>query len=158
MIPAATAPRWNDASMPKTYHLTRTMKAMTPTLNWMARSGMMGGAEVLTVRGRTTGEPRSTPVTPLEHDGTLWLVSPYGIVAWVRNLRASGEATLTRRGTTRRFSAREASPEEAGPVLKRYVTAVSIVRPYFAAVPDDPTEAFVAEAAGHPVFALTEIR
>ena len=51
---------------------------------------------LLTVTGRRSGTLRSTPVTLVEEGGRRWLVSPYGDVAWVRNLRAAGRATLSR--------------------------------------------------------------
>ncbi len=42
-----------------------------------------------TVPGRKSGVPRTTPVALGERDGRRWLVSPYGEVDWVRNLRAA---------------------------------------------------------------------
>jgi hypothetical protein len=47
--------------------------------------------------------------------------------------------------------------EEAGPVLKRYVAIATATRPYFAADPDAPVDAFTAEADQHPVFELIPI-
>ena len=61
----------------------------------------------------------------------------------------SAEADMPRiSGSTR--SART----DAAPILQTYVRKVRIVRPYFDAAPDDPLEAFVAEASRHPVFRL----
>ena len=60
---------------------------------------------------------------------------------------------LARRRDTRDYTIREASPEEAGPVLKRYVRLAPSTRPYFQAT-KDPVEDFVAEADRHPVFEL----
>jgi hypothetical protein len=62
--------------------------------------------------------------------------------------------TLTRRGRSEEVEVTELDPQEAAPVLKRYVENVAIVRPYFDARPDDPPEAFVGDAAEHPVFRL----
>jgi deazaflavin-dependent oxidoreductase (nitroreductase family) len=45
---------------------------------------------LLTVRGRKTGQPYSTPVTLVEENGERWLVAPYGEVGWVRNLGLRG--------------------------------------------------------------------
>ena len=61
---------------------------------------------------------------------------------------------LARRRDTRDYTIREASPEEAGPVLKRYVRLAPSTRPYFQATKDSPVEDFVAEADRHPVFEL----
>jgi deazaflavin-dependent oxidoreductase (nitroreductase family) len=115
---------------------------------------MVPGSYLLTVRGRKTGRPRTLPVTVAEHDGKRWLVAPYGPVSWVHNARAAGEVTLSRRSTKRAYAVREATAQEAGPVLKRYVKVASATRPYFAATKDSPVEDFVAEADRHPVFEL----
>jgi hypothetical protein len=55
---------------------------------------------LLTVRGRVTGEPHATPVVPVIRDGDVWVVSPYGEVAWVRNVRRATQLEL-RRGDER---------------------------------------------------------
>jgi hypothetical protein len=61
---------------------------------------------------------------------------------------------LTRRGHAVEYTLREVSPDEAGPVLKRYVTLAKVTRPYFRAHPDAPAPDFAAEADRHPVFEL----
>lgn len=109
---------------------------------------------LLTVAGRRSGRPHSTPVTLVEEGGRRWLVAPYGEVAWVRNLRAAGKATLSRGGRTEAVAVREIKPEEAAPVLKWYVTRVPITRPYFDVRPESDLAAFRAEAPRHPVFAI----
>ncbi len=109
---------------------------------------------LLTVTGRRSGAPRSTPVTLVEEGGRRWLVSPYGEVAWVRNLRATGRATLSRCGHAVEIAVREVGADEAAPVLKMYITRVPITRPYFDVKPDSDLAAFVAEAPRHPVFAI----
>lgn len=109
---------------------------------------------LLTVAGRRSGAPRSTPVTLVEEGGQRWLVAPYGEVAWVRNLRVAGRATLSRGGRTEAIAVREITAEEAAPVLKWYVTRVPITRPYFDVRPESDLAAFRAEAPRHPVFAI----
>jgi len=112
------------------------------------------GTYLLTVAGRRSGAPRSTPVTLVEEGGGRWLVAPYGEVAWVRNLRAAGRATLSRGGRTDEISVREVGVEEAAPVLEMYVTRVPITRPFFDVGPESDLAAFRAEAPRHPVFAI----
>lgn len=51
---------------------------------------------LLTVRGRTSGQPRTTPVAIIEHEHKRYLLALYGVVDWVRNLRAAGGATRIR--------------------------------------------------------------
>lgn len=114
------------------------------------------GMHLLTVRGRTSGLPRTTPVSLIGHQGRRWLVAPYGEVGWVRNLRAAGEAGLRRAGTAERCLAREATIEEAVPVLRSYLRQFKlVVGPYFDVTPSSPDAAFAAEAPRHPVFLLT---
>ncbi|HEX2142371.1 MAG TPA: nitroreductase family deazaflavin-dependent oxidoreductase [Candidatus Limnocylindria bacterium] len=119
----------------------------------LARAGV-GPIELLTTEGRVSGRPHTVPVVPIDHAGTRWLVAPYGPVAWVHNARARGVVTL-RYGRRRRvYAVREATPMEAAPILKRYVTVATRTRHRFAATVDAPVEAFIAEAADHPVFQL----
>ena len=109
---------------------------------------------LLTTRGRKTGRPRTIPVVPVDADGTMWLVAPYGAVSWVRDVRADGRVSLRYGRSTHRYVAREASAEEAGPILKRYVAVATKTRGQFDAAVDAPVRDFVAEADRHPVFQL----
>ena len=123
----------------------------------LVRVGLVPRSCLLTTRGGKTGRTRTNPVVPVELGGRRWLVAPYGPVSWVHNARAAGQVSLSRRRDTRDYAIREVSPEEAGPVLKRYVRIAPATRRYFLATMDSPVEDFVAEAAGHPVFELTPI-
>ena len=120
----------------------------------LARLGK-GPAWELIVIGRRSGEPRTVPVTPIEVDGSRYLVAPYGAVPWVHNIRAADGATLSRGGSKQRITVVEAEPEEAGPVLFAYFSDLEkIVGGYFD-VPEAPTvDDFVGVAADHPVFRI----
>jgi len=115
--------------------------------------------------GRTCSPPGAArppglvpnPVVPVEHDGRRWLVAPYGPVSWVHNARAAGRVSLTRRRDTQEYAICEVSPEEAGPILRRYIRTAPATRRYFQATTDSAAEDFVAEAACHPVFELTPV-
>jgi deazaflavin-dependent oxidoreductase (nitroreductase family) len=107
---------------------------------------------LLTVPGRRTGRPRSTPVTLIEEDGQRWLVAPYGPVGWVHNARAAGQVQLSRGRRSETVRVKELAPEAAAPILKAYLERVPITRPYFDVTPDAPLAAFAAEAPQHPVF------
>ena len=121
----------------------------------LVRVGLVPRSCLLTTRGGKTGRPRTNPVVPVELGGRCWLVAPYGPVSWVHNARAAGRVSLTRRRDTRDYVIREVTPDEAGPVLKRYVRIAPATRRYFQATKDSPVEDFVAEAARHPVIELT---
>jgi deazaflavin-dependent oxidoreductase (nitroreductase family) len=73
----------------------------------------VGPNTLLTVRGRTSGEPRSVGIAVVEIGGRRWIVGAYGDVHWVRNLRAAGEGELLIDGRTRHFQSREYDPAEA---------------------------------------------
>jgi deazaflavin-dependent oxidoreductase (nitroreductase family) len=122
----------------------------------LARAGI-GPFWLLTTRGRKTGRPHTSPVTLVEQDGRTWLVAPYGAVSWVHNARAAGRVGIRRGRGSFDHTIREAGPDEAAPVLKRYVGIASATRPYFQASKDAPVELFRAEAHRHPVFELTVI-
>ncbi len=111
---------------------------------------------LLTVRGRRTGQPRTTPIRVLRFDGHEWLVAPYGEVAWVRNARAAGEVQLRHGRRTRTVSVVECDAEQSGPVLREYIRKEPVTRPYFDVKAGDPVSAFTAEAARHPVFRVAE--
>jgi deazaflavin-dependent oxidoreductase (nitroreductase family) len=110
----------------------------------LARAGI-GPIQLLTTYDRRTGEPHTNPVVAVEHGGTRWLVAPYGTVGWVRNAREDGRVRLRYGRTTQDYAIREAGPDEAGPVLKRYVAVATKTRVQFEATKESP-------AAGLPPF------
>ena len=140
--------------MARTYHLGFTRRAVNSIMGAMTRRGL-GSTYLLTTTGARTGLDRTTPVIPVETGGQRYLVSPYGDVGWVHNVRASGQITLGRGDQSDAFEAREVSAEEAGPVLRQYLGTARVTAPFFDAKRDDPVEAFVAEADRHPVFHLS---
>lgn len=141
--------------MAATYRLSPGRRAANRLVRLLLKLGLMPGPTyLLTVPGRRSGRPLSTPVTLVEEADARWLVAPYGDVAWVRNARAAGQVTLSRGRHAEIVPIRELSAADAAPVLQRYVTRVPITRPYFDATPDSPLAAFEAEAPRHPVFAV----
>jgi deazaflavin-dependent oxidoreductase (nitroreductase family) len=139
-----------------TFEQTRLRRLGNMFIAPLARLGVAGRrTHVLTVPGRKTGVPRSTPVQLVFLDGRKWLVAPYGEGDWVRNARAAGAVELTRARKTERVVVEEVGPNEAAPVLREYLRQTPIVKRYFDATSDSPLEAFAAEAARHPVFRLS---
>jgi len=139
------------------FHPSRARRVGDAIMSVVVRAGLVPSTYLLTTRGRKTGRPLTHPVTVVERDGRRWLVSPYGVVSWVRNARAAGRVRLGRRGDWGEYAVREVPAGEAGPVLKRYVGVATATRPYFGADKDAPVEDFVAEADRHPVFELLPI-
>jgi deazaflavin-dependent oxidoreductase (nitroreductase family) len=128
----------------------------------IARFAKMGisvyGSRILYVRGRKSGQWRSTPVNPMTLDGTRYLVSPRGNTEWVRNLRATGytgELHLGRRVEHFRATevADEAKPAVLRVYLKRWAWEVgSFFEPGINAKSSDET--LLGVAAGYPVFRI----
>jgi deazaflavin-dependent oxidoreductase (nitroreductase family) len=148
---------WGRTKAIHPYHPSRAQALGNKVLTRMVRRGR--GPEfisLLTVPGRITGEPHTTPVVPVEHDDERWLVAPFGEVGWVRNARASGHVDLARGDDVRTYEIDEVDPQEAVPVLRDYLSMPSAryVRDYFDVTADSPDEAIAAEAPRHPVFAL----
>ena len=144
--------------MAKTLHLTAFDRIGDALFIALLRAGVkMGTMSLLTVRGRKSGHLHTVPVLLIEQDGQRWLVAPYGVVQWVRNIRAAGTATLTRGRRSETISVTELPAQEAAPILKLYLVKATAVRPYFDATIDSPLEAFEREAAQHPVFLITTV-
>src|SRR5260370_42679905 len=73
----------------------KCVEILNPIAQRMLGAGFpMGPNALITIRGRKSGEPRTTPVALIEIGGRRWVSSPFGDVNWVRNLRVAGEATL----------------------------------------------------------------
>jgi deazaflavin-dependent oxidoreductase (nitroreductase family) len=114
------------------------------------------GSRVLEVPGRSSGQPRRTPVNLLLFEGERFLVAPRGETQWVRNLRVSGKGRLLvgRRGAE--FTSVELEDEEKPPILRAYLKRWKFeVGVFFDGVgPDSSDEEMLAAAAKHPVFRL----
>jgi deazaflavin-dependent oxidoreductase (nitroreductase family) len=83
------------AKRAKTSGIPAWVPYFNPIARFLLASGVPIGPDVLlTVRGRKSGLPRTTPVTVCENTGRRGLISPFGETDWVRNLRASGRATI----------------------------------------------------------------
>lgn len=100
------------------------LKPMNKVFMTMMRLGLpISGKEgpvVLTVPGRKTGQPRSTPITPMVVDEKRYVVAGFPGADWEKNARAADTATLTtgRRDETVRMV--ELSADEARPLLRRF--------------------------------------
>jgi len=108
---------------------------------------------LLTVRGRKSGQPRTIPIVIHEENGKRYVASPYGIVDWVRNLRAAGEAILTRGRRAETVNARELPKDEAALVLRADIKRNPFAR-YFGVTADSSLEEFERAVLTHPVFLL----
>jgi deazaflavin-dependent oxidoreductase (nitroreductase family) len=145
-----------DIDMSTTFRLPRYIRVGNAITSLLLRLGVkLATNTLLTVPGRKSGLPRTTPVTIIEHEGGRYIQSPFGEVDWVRNLRAAGSATLTRGREVEAVRAIELTAEEAAPVLRAALKlAPAPIRSYYDVALDAPLYAFVNEARRHPFFEL----
>jgi deazaflavin-dependent oxidoreductase (nitroreductase family) len=135
-----------------------TAHVFNPLVGLIMRLGLsLLGSRVLEVRGRSSGEPRRTPVNPLDLEGERYLVAPRGETQWVRNLRASGEGRLLLGRRAEPFHAVELTDAEKPPVLRAYLKRWKAeVGAFFDGTGTDASDAEMARVAPrHPVFRLT---
>jgi deazaflavin-dependent oxidoreductase (nitroreductase family) len=135
-----------------------TAHVFNPLVAFFTRRGLsLMGSRVLEVRGRTSGQPRRTPVNLLEFEGGRYLLAPRGDTQWTRNLRASGEGKLHLGRRAESFTAVElGDDEDKVPLLRAYLRRWKAeVGVFFDGVgPDSSDEELRAEAPKHPVFRL----
>jgi deazaflavin-dependent oxidoreductase (nitroreductase family) len=137
------------------------MKYANVVVAFLLRLGLpMGPQALLTVVGRRSGLPRTTPVALNRREAGWLLVSVYGTVDWVRNLRAAKAGVVTMRRKTIPVVARELSAGEAVPIIRDLLEGVNpivraVIGRYFEADPRADMSEWAEEARRHPVFVLT---
>jgi len=109
---------------------------------------------LLTVRGRKSGQPRTIALAIIERNGKRYVGSPFGIVDWVRNLRAAGEATLTRGRRSETVNARELPTGEAALVLREETRGGNPFTRFYGVIADSSLEEFERAVVIHPLFVL----
>ena len=154
--------------MPKPYRVGVFVRSNNAVMRSLIRAGVrIGTFAVLTVPGRRTGRPVHVPLVVFPYSGNRHLVASYGVVNWVRNLRAAdGRAELRRGRATEKITAIELSAEQAGPILRfslqtgppgipRLIVRVFrrfFVLPYLDVDMNSSDDDFARSARNHPVF------
>jgi deazaflavin-dependent oxidoreductase (nitroreductase family) len=142
--------------MAKQFQYTFVFKAGNAVQKTLLALGIsLNGSALITVPGRKTGVPHSTPITMVEFDGQRYVQSPFGNVNWVRNLRAAGKATLSWGRRHETVTVTELNPEQAAPVIKSMLArAPKIIRDYFDVTHESSLEDIIQDAPNHVVFAV----
>lgn len=135
-----------------------TRHVFNPSVQALTSLGVsVYGSRVLEVRGRRSGEIRSTPVNLLRHRGTSYLVAPRGETQWVRNVRAAeGRLRLVKGRRGEDWVAKEIEGAARIEVLRAYLRRWAFeVGVFFDGVGADSTDQELATIADrHPVFRL----
>ncbi|WP_280437063.1 nitroreductase family deazaflavin-dependent oxidoreductase [Nocardia carnea] len=151
--------------------MTATTRYLAPTgfdpifnrvVNLLPKLGIsIAGSRLLAVRGRKTGEWRTTMVNVMTAaDGERYLVAPRGHTQWVRNLRVAGAGELRLGRKAEAFTAAEVADADKIPLLRHYLERWGWeVDRFFEGVTKDATDAQLTEIApGFPVFRLSPVR
>jgi deazaflavin-dependent oxidoreductase (nitroreductase family) len=135
------------------------VRLFSPILKFLLTAGIpLGPNGLVTIRGRKSGMPRTAAVAIVEVSGRRWIWAPWGEVHWVRNLRAAGRATISKRGRKEDVGATELDPTQRveffrdilGPYARNVPFGVALVRIVDGVDLKHPQDA----AKGRPVFEL----
>jgi deazaflavin-dependent oxidoreductase (nitroreductase family) len=120
----------------------------------------LGPMYLLTVRGRRTGQLRTTPVATFSYEGGRYVMQARPHAAWVGNARAAGEGMLGRGRRIRRVALTEVPVEERRALLRHVgqVAPERLARSFVDAglIESTDPEAFVASAPTTAVFRVQE--
>jgi deazaflavin-dependent oxidoreductase (nitroreductase family) len=152
--------RIEEVAMTQRTRVPRRVRFFGRILKVLLVAGMpMGPNGLVTIRGRKSGLPRTTPLAIIKVGGRRWVWAPWGEVQWVRNLRAAGRATIAVRGRKEEeVSASELDPTQRvgffrdilGPYARGIPLGVWFIRIVDGVDLHDPVEA----AKGRRVFEL----
>jgi hypothetical protein len=146
-IPANSAPK--PSGLPSWLPLFNRLVMVLQRLGFV-----VGAMHVLTIPGRQSGIPRSTPVSLMTVNGQRYIVAGLDDADWVLNARATGRGVLHRGRTEEHISLTEIPVEERAPILREFPRLVPHGVPFFTriyGVTADP-EQFAALAGRCPVF------
>jgi deazaflavin-dependent oxidoreductase (nitroreductase family) len=115
----------------------------------LRRGLKVGSQHLLTVAGRRTGQPRSTPISIARVEGRRFIVAAFEYASWVANVRAAGSGWLARGGTQEPVRLVELPVEERGPILRAFLYQVRGGTRFFGRLTEDEV---VEGAERFPVF------
>lgn len=124
---------------------------------WMTARGIsVLGSRVLAVRGRKSGEVRTTVVNLFTYEGDRYLLAPRGHTQWVRNLRSAGAGELRLGRRTQHFTPVEIADADKEPLIRLYLRKWAWETGAFfdGLKADSPTADITAAAPGFPVFRI----
>jgi deazaflavin-dependent oxidoreductase (nitroreductase family) len=124
---------------------------------WLTAHGIsLMGSRVLAVRGRKSGEVRTTVVNLFTYQGERYLLAPRGHTQWVRNLRAVGEGELRLGRRSEHFTPVEIADADKEPLIRIYLKKWAWETGAFfdGLKADSPQTDIAAAAPGFPVFRI----
>ena len=146
--------------MASRYHPSTVSRLANRTMVRLIRLGMpIGPMALLTVAGRHSGQPRTTPVFVGITGDQRWLISSWGESEWVKNVRAAGTVTIRQGRQVTQYHAEEQAADLTIPQLKEaFRKTPKFLRGGYE-IGGDATDAdFAREVPRHPVFFLSDPR
>jgi len=135
---------------------TRVGRWVNRLASWWSGLGLSSREmAVLEVRGRTSGQRRSTPVVIATVEGKGYLVSMLGPGSdWVKNVEATHGDAVLRQGRRRRIRLVGVPPAERAPILREYVRVATSGRHHFPVAVGAPLSEFERIAERYPVYRI----
>ena len=93
---------------------------ITKIFNKLARYSTLWDVHTLEVTRRNAVDPQRVPVIPLEHDGSLFVVSTRGESKWVKNVRVAGKVRLGQKGQFETYATTEVPADGRADILAAY--------------------------------------
>ena len=122
---------------------------------WSAHGLASPETAVLEVRGRASGQQRSTPVVIATVEGKQYLVSMLGPGSdWVKNVEAAHGDAVLRHGLQRPVHLVGVPTAERAPILREYVRVATSGRHHLPVAVDAPLSEFRKIAEGYPVYRI----
>jgi deazaflavin-dependent oxidoreductase (nitroreductase family) len=139
---------------------TRIGRWVTRFTSWLTDLGLAPKTmATLEVRGRTSGQPRSTPVVIATVAGESYLVSMLGPDSdWVKNVVAAHGDAVLQQGR-RRLSVHlvEVPPLDRAPILSEYVRVATSGRHHIPVAVGAPLSEFEAVAERYPAYRIDPV-
>ena len=135
----------------------RTAKIFNAVTKWLTNRGVsLLGSRVLSVRGRKSGQTRTTIINLFTYEGSQYLLAPRGHTEWVRNLRAAGEGELRLGRRAEHFTPVEIADADKEPLIRLYLRKWAWETGAFfdGLKADSPAADIEAAAPGFPVFRI----
>lgn len=127
---------------------------------WLQRRGVKTGTiHVLTLPGRVSGQPRSTPVSILIVDGQRYVIGGLDAADWVQNARSADRGILAYGAEREEVRLTELEESEGAPVLAAFPIEVPHGTQFFEkvhGVAPEPDE-FAKLADRCPVFRVEPV-
>lgn len=133
----------------------RTAEIFNAVTKWLTARGIsLLGSRVLAVRGRKSGQTRTTIINMFNYEGSRYLLAPRGHTEWVRNLRAAGEGQLRLGRRAEHFTPVEIEDAAKEPLIRLYLRKWAWETGAFfdGLKADSPQADIEAAAPGFPVF------